>query len=153
MAGFTNTFEQRILEFLFVNGTTTGLLSAAPVGTYTPFNFFVGLFLTNPSTDETIVDTSGLEIPAAAGYTRAPVGSWSVSLDAPSGEVSVSNAVEVAFPEPLATWGVVNGFGLFTAQTPGTGELVLFDSLTYPITADRGAIIKFSVGNLKFVLD
>lgn len=138
MAGFSNTYETRILETVFLGADPT----AWQVGT--TGSFYVALFNTVPADD----GSAATEVSGNA-YSRAEIEVANLTVDSTAG--SVQNTVDVDFPIPSDTWGTIQGFGIYTQPTSGT--LVAFDSFDFPITGDVGAQIKFSPGNLKLILD
>ncbi len=84
---------------------------------------YVGLFTTNPSGP----GDAGIEV-SGGSYARQ-----AVTFGVPTNGVS-SNSGAVAFPTATASWGTVNGVGLFSADTGGT--LLYYGPLTTPKLID-----------------
>lgn len=94
-------------------------------------NVFIALFTTLPALDGsggTEVSTSG------TGYARVQVattpGEWSVN------GLEYSNTNEIVYGTPTATWGTINGAGIYDALTGG--NLLYVAALTTPKVVNDG---------------
>lgn len=112
-------------------------------------NSYLALSSTAPG-----ADGSGFTEPAATtGYARAVIGLQSQSatqvMDTPAGGVTQNKDI-IFFPEASASWGTLTHFGLFTAASGGT--LILYGTLSEPITVAANYVPLFRVGNFSLTL-
>jgi hypothetical protein len=94
-------------------------------------NVYIALFTTNPDLD----GTNGVEVlTAGTNYGRQTVavgsGTWDVST------LEYSNADDITYGVPDATWGTVVGAGIYDAAT--TGNLLYVAALTTPKVVNDG---------------
>lgn len=155
MAAMSDFLENKIVDFLF-RGQALGITGAsAAVGTG-PTNLYVGLFTTNPT------DTGGGVEVTGGSYTRVTIASslanWAgtqaaASTVASSGTTgTTSNNGAITFATPGASWGVINGFGIFDAVSGG--NLLIWGALTTPKTVNNGdAAPAFSAAALSIQID
>jgi hypothetical protein len=126
MANMSDYLETQLAQSLF--GTTD----------YTwPTNIYLALFTSVPT------DTGGTEV-SGGSYARVNItalGAWTIA----NGQAS--NAVAHAFPTPTATWGTIQGFGIYDAST--SGNLLIYGSLSVARTVSLGdGPPQFSAGSL-----
>lgn len=109
MAGFVDALEASILNLVMRN------VAYSP-----PANWFVGLSTTTPT------DAGGnFTEPVGNGYARVSTaipGDWSVP--AGTAPTQVSNANPVTFAQASGAWGLCTYFGLFTALSGGTPQII-----------------------------
>lgn len=116
----------------------------------TTSTLYIGLYTAAPS------DTGGGTELSGSGYARVSVTSslsnWagtqsSGSTTASSGTGgATSNNTAITFPEPTASWGQVQAFGVFDAST--AGNLLFHGSLTINKTINQGDTVTFPAGSL-----
>jgi hypothetical protein len=131
MAGFTQTWENNILNRVFRNQTVTF-----------PTTVYVALYTTNP-TDT----TEGTEV-SGGGYARQ-----AVTFGAPSGNPAViSNSANVDFPVATANWGTITGFAIHSAAS-GTGNMIIWGTLTTSKSISTDDQARFLTNALQIQLD
>lgn len=133
MAGWTSAEEQDVLEQWFAG-------TALP---RTPTH--IALFTTNPTSD---VDATGAVEATGGAYARDPYAknstNWGSSTAAdPS---TISNLVAVTFVQATASWGLIKGWGYYTAVTAGT--LLFWAALDTNKTVNNGDTAQFAIGAL-----
>lgn len=129
MAGLTDAAETLVLQWLFNQGTPTR-----------PSAVYVGLFTTTPTADD---GTGGTEV-SGGSYAREAI-TASVSGN------TMNPSADVTFTTATASWGTVNGFGLFDAVSGG--NLLAYDDVTTPKLVDNGDTAKFTAANLSVTMD
>lgn len=131
---FTYNASTSILNALTGKAQNVSLLS----------NCYLGLSSTAPEKD----GSNFTEPEASTGYARAVVGLANQAatqvMGTPS-EGSITNKDIIFFPEAGTSWGTLTHFGLFTAPTGGT--LILYGSLSTPITVAANYVPLFRAGN------
>lgn len=138
MGSFTDDVEKKVLDHL------TGKQAMATV------TAFVGLSIGDPLDDE-----SGLVEPIAMGYTRVETvpADWNAAIGgSPS---SVSNLLDIAFPQATGDWGTLTHFALFSAAT-GADKMLVHGALTSSKHIENGETAKFvggEPGSLVLTLD
>jgi len=128
MGSFSDDTERRILDH--VVGKTTFTMPTA----------YIGLSTADPLDDE-----SGLAEPSGMGYARVVTNAadWNAAIEgSPS---SISNALDITFPEASGDWGIITHFALFSAAT-GVDVMMAHGSLTSSKHIESGEIAKFSGG-------
>ena len=112
-------------------------------------NCYIALSTTSPNSD----GSNFTEPATASGYARSIIGLSGTSatqvMSAPASGAS-SNSSIIFFPEATSSWGTVTHFGLYTAATGGS--LVLYGTLTNPITVAANYVPLFRVGNFSLTL-
>ena len=112
-------------------------------------NCYIALSTTAPNAD----GTNFTEPLTSAGYARSIIGLSGTSatqvMSSPSGGAT-SNTSIIFFSEATASWGTVTHFGLYTSATGG--NLVLYGTLTNPITVAANYVPLFRVGNFSLTL-
>ena len=116
----------------------------------TTSTLYISLYTAAPS------DVGGGTELAGAGYARVAVTSslanWagtqaSGSTVGSSGTGGgTSNNIAITFPEPSASWGQVQAFGVHDAAT--SGELLFHGALTINKTINEGDTVTFPAGSL-----
>lgn len=105
MSNATNALEELIGNHLLRTATWSK-----------PTDIYVGLFTTMP--DE--AGSGGVEV-TGGSYARVQCGPGNSYWTGPTdGNGQYSNTDIIQFPEPSATWGVILGYGLFSAASSGT---------------------------------
>ena len=99
-----------------------------------PTNWFLALYLTNPTAADTGTEVSGVS------YARQPI-----IFSVPSGG-SVSNTTDIAYSFAGSTWGNVAYAAIRDASTGG--NLLLFGALVTPRYVNAGDVLKFLTGNV-----
>ena len=139
MAALSNTFENKIIDWLF-RGQALGINGASAAATDA---------------------SAGVEV-SGNSYARVAVSSglstWAGTQSAGSTAVSsgtngtTSNNLAVTFPTPTPSgWGTVTAFGVFDSASGGT--LLFYGSLTISKTLNAGDSVQFSAGTLTFQID
>lgn len=128
MAGFSNTFETRVLTWVFTASATTR-----------PSAWYVALSTTTPADDET-----GFTEPVGNNYARTTV-TLTVSGD------TASNASPVTFPEASGTWGTITYLGIYDASS--SGKLIAFGQLTVNKSIGNGDTAQFAASAITITLD
>lgn len=155
MAAFTDFFENKLWDWFF-RGQALGITGASAGAGSGPTTLYVGLFTTTP-TDS----SAGTEV-AGGSYARVSVAStlanWSGTQAAGSTTASTgtsgggSNNAAFTFPAPTATWGAINGIGIFDAATGG--NLLMWSPLVTPRTVNNGdSAPSFGAGQVSIQLD
>lgn len=112
-------------------------------------NCYLALSSTAPEKD----GSNFTEPAASTGYARAVVGLANQSATQVMGtptEGSITNKDIIFFPEASSSWGTLTHFGLYTAATGGT--LILYGSLSTPITVAANYVPLFRAGNFTLTL-
>jgi len=131
MGGFSNYWENKILDHIFGKGS------------YTPPNIHVAL-----STADPLDDGSGVSEPSGNGYARVETSAsdWSASSGG-----SVCNANNITFPTASGSWGTITHFALFDSATGG--NMLAFGALNQPKAIGGSDTGKFDAGALEIGLD
>ena len=131
MGGFSNYWENKILDHLFGKGS------------YTPPTIHVAL-----STADPLDDSSGMGEPSGNGYARAETSAsdWSTSSGG-----AVCNASNISFPTAGGSWGTITHFALFDSATGG--NMLAHGALDQPKVIGASDTGKFDAGDLEIGLD
>ena len=131
MGGFSNYWENNILDHIFGKGS------------YTPPTIHVAL-----STADPLDDNSGMAEPSGNGYTRVETSAsdWS---DSSGG--SVCNSNNISFPTASGSWGTMTHFALFDSATGG--NMLAHGALDQPKVIGGSDTGKFDAGALEIGLD
>lgn len=135
MAGFTDSYENLILNFLWNGGTLTRETT-----------LYFALFTTMPTAD---AGTGGTEV-SGNNYSRFTFTNNSTNFPAASGRVKANGTI-VSFAAPSGSWGTVLGWGLYNASTAGT--LVCFGTFTTSKAYTVGDLAEFPIGSLTLTLN
>ncbi len=145
MSAMSTYLENKLIDFIF-----RGDHYAAPANTY------IGLFTTIPSDISSGIEVSG------GSYSRVEIASnllnWCGTQDTNSVTKSsgisgtTSNNTPIIFPEPMANWGLIVGFGMFDEMVGG--NLLLYgELLKYKTVNDGDDAPSFPAGSLSIHLD
>ena len=124
---FSNTFETRVLTWVFTTGSATR-----------PTEWHVALYTVAPG------DTGGGTEVSGGGYARQSV-AFTVSGD------TASNTAALEYPTATAPYGTVTAVGVFDAATGG--NLIAYATLTTSKTIDTGDVLRLPAGDLDITLD
>jgi hypothetical protein len=124
---FSNTFETRVLTWVFTSGSATR-----------PTAWYVALFTTNPAEDASGTEVSG------GGYARQSA-TFTVSGN------TASNSGAIEYPTATAGYGTVSHVGVFDASSGG--NLIAYAALTTSKTIDTGDVLRIPAGDLDITLD
>lgn len=129
---FSNYLEQKLLDHVFRNVAYTP-----------PTTVYVALFNTLPAGD----GTGGTEVSGGA-YARQ-----AITLGAPTGgsPSSVASSALVQYPTATASWGTINGAGIYDAATGG--NLLEMGPLATPKTVGTGDAFAFPVSTYSISLN
>ena len=94
-------------------------------------------------------DASGIVEPSTSmGYARVSVGvnttNWSVASNG-----TLSNNVDLAFPEATNDWGTITYVAVFDSATGG--NMLYYEALTKSRIVQENATLMFKAGALKFI--
>jgi hypothetical protein len=131
MGGFSNYWENKILDHLFGKGS------------YTPPTIYVGLSTADPTDDG-----SGLDEPSGGGYTRVQTSAsdWNVASNG-----SLDNAGNITFAQASGNWGMITHFALFDAAT--AGNMLAHGALSQSKSISESDTVRFQAGDLQVSLD
>ena len=124
---FSNTFETRVLTWVFTSGSATR-----------PTAWYVALFTTNPAEDASGTEVSG------GGYARQSA-TFTVSGN------TASNGGAIEYPTATAGYGTVSHVGVFDASSGG--NLIAYAALTTSKTIDTGDVLRIPADDLDITLD
>lgn len=124
---FSNTFETRVLTWVFTSSSATR-----------PTAWYVALFTTNPAEDASGTEVSG------GGYARQSA-TFTVSGN------TASNSGAIEYPTATAGYGTVSHVGVFDASSGG--NLIAYAALTTSKTIETGDVLRIPAGDLDITLD
>jgi len=124
---FSNTFETRVLTWVFTNSSATR-----------PTAWFVALYTGAPN------DAGGGTEVSGGAYARQAV-TFSVSGD------TATNSGAIEYPTATAGYGTVTHVGIFDASTGG--NLIAYAALTASKAIDTGDVLRLPAGDLDVTLD
>lgn len=124
---FSNTFETRVLTWVFTNSSATR-----------PTAWFVALYTGAPN------DAGGGTEVSGGAYARQAV-TFSVSGD------TATNTGAIEYPTATAGYGTVTHVGIFDASTGG--NLIAYAALTASKTIETGDVLRLPAGDLDVTLD
>jgi hypothetical protein len=127
MAGYKNTTEENVLDFVLANESPTG-----------DGVFYLGLYNSDP-TDS----TTGSEV-TGGSYVRQPITLSRTNQ-------TLSNTNTITFPEATANWGTVVAFALSTAASGGTQ--IMYGSLSPSKTVVTGETLTIAIGQFTQTID
>ena len=131
MGGFSNYWENKILDHIFGKGS------------YTPPTIYVGLSTADPTDDG-----SGLVEPSGNGYARVQTSASDCNA-ASSG--SLDNAGDITFAQATGNWGTITHFALFDAAT--AGNMLAHGTLSQSKAIGESDTARFEAGDLDISLD
>ena len=131
MGGFSNYWENKILDHIFGKGS------------YTPPTIYVGLSTADP-TDE----GSGLAEPSGNGYARVQTSAsdWNAASNG-----SLDNASNITFAQATGIWGTITHFALFDTAT--AGNMLAYGALSQSKAIGVSDTARFEAGDLQISLD
>lgn len=124
---FSNTFENRVLTWVFTAGSATR-----------PTSWHVALFTSNPAEDGSGTEVSG------GGYARQSA-TFTVTGNA------ATNAAALEYAVATASYGTVTHVGVYDASTGG--NLIAYAALTSSKNIDTGDVLRIPTGDLDITLD
>jgi hypothetical protein len=104
-----------------------------------PTTVAVALFTSSP----TDTGTAGVEIHTSGGYARQSA-SFGPALTGSTGNIAT-----LTFGPASTNWGSVTHFALFDNSTSGSGNMLVWNSLTSPVTISSSDSLQFSSGTLQ----
>jgi hypothetical protein len=142
--------ESDIWKLIFQNITWAGVGDATGiVGSTVPGNLYVALHTADPGEtgNQTTSETAYTNY-ARVAVVRSAVG-WTLSGTAPT---QVANAAAVTFPQCGATGATLTHFSIGKAAS-GTGEIIVSQPLTAPLTISNLISPAFAAGTLTATLE
>ena len=124
---FSDTFETRVLTWVFTNSSATR-----------PTAWYVALFTSAPN------DAGGGTEVSGGAYARQAV-TFSVSGN------TATNSGAIEYPTATAGYGTVTHVGIFDASSGG--NLIAYAALTASKTIDTGDVLRLPAGDLDVTLD
>lgn len=124
---FSNTFENRVLTWVFTTGSATR-----------PTSWHVALFTSNPAEDGSGTEVSG------GDYARQSA-TFTVTGNA------ANNSAALEYPVATASYGTVTHVGVYDAST--SGNLIAYAALTSSKAIDTGDVLRIPAGDLDITLD
>lgn len=131
MAGLSDTFENRALDWLLVTGTPT-----RASGTW------LALYTATP-TDS----TAGTEVTNANAYART-----ALTFDA-AASGATQNALDVTFPTATGAWGTVTHWAVVDSATHGGGNIIIYGAFNASKTIASGDVFQVLDGELDITAD
>lgn len=128
MAGFTDYFENKIIDHMLRNQAFTP-----------PSQLYLGLFTVSPT------DSGGGTEVSGNGYQRV-----AITLSAASNG-QTSNTATIDFPQATGDWGTIVAAGIFDAVTGG--NLLMWTTISPQKTITSGDIFRIPAGNLTISVD
>ena len=125
---FSDTFETRVLTWVFTNGAATR-----------PTAWYLALFTTDPADD-----ASGTEVSTSGTAYARQSATFTVSGD------TASNSAAIEFPTATASYGTVSHVGVFDASTGG--NLIAHAALTTSKAIDTGDVFRIPTNDLDITL-
>jgi hypothetical protein len=131
MGGFSNYWENKILDHIFGKGS------------YTPPTIYVGLSTADPTDNG-----SGLAEPSGNAYARVQTSAsnWNTASNG-----SLDNGSDITFAQATGSWGTITHFALFDAAT--AGNMLAHGTLTQSKTIGDSDTARFQAGDLDISLD
>ena len=130
MGGFSDYWENKILDHIFGKGS------------YTSPTIYVGLSTVDPTDDG-----SGLAEPSGNGYARTQTSAsdWNAASNG-----SLDNASDITFAQATGSWGTITHFALFDAVT--AGNMLAHGVLSQSKTIGNSDTARFQAGDLDISL-
>ena len=126
---FSNTFETRVLTWVFTTDSATR-----------PTAWYMALFTSNPADD-----ASGTEVSTSGTAYARQSATFTISGD------TASNSAAIEFPTATASFGTVSHVGVFDASTGG--NLIAYAALTTSKAIDTGDVFRIPSGDFDVTLD
>lgn len=131
MAGLSDTYENRALDWLLVTGSPT-----RASGTW------LALYTAAP-TDS----TAGTEVANSGSYARQ-----AVTFDAASGGAT-ANAADVTWPTATGSWGTIVAVAVVDSATHGAGNVIAYGNLAANKTIGSGDVFEILAGSLDVTME
>jgi hypothetical protein len=132
MAGLSDTYENRALDWLLVTGTPT-----RASGTW------IALYTATP-TDT----TAGTEVANANAYQR-----MAVTFNAASAGAT-ANAATITWPTATGSWGAaLTHWAVVDSATWGAGTIIVYGALAGSVTMALGDVFEILAGDLDITAD
>jgi|SRR5215218_11261844 len=131
MAGLSDTYENRVLDWLTNTGTPT-----RPAGPW------LALYTATP-TDS----TAGTEVANANGYART-----AFTAAAAAGGAT-SNSATITFPTATGAWGTITHWAQVDSATHGAGNIVIYGAFTASKTIAASDVFEILAGELDYTAD
>ena len=134
MANFSDYLEQQLLGVTLLGSSFTAVTT------------------TYLSLATSLADDGGTftEVTTNLGYVRLPI-EWSAPTSGPTW--TVANSATVTFSPATTPWGTVTHFGVYDAETIGTGNLLYWGALDTPRAIGTNDVLEVTSGNLTVELD
>ena len=126
---FSNTFETRVLTWVFTTDSATR-----------PTAWYMALFTSNPADD-----ASGTEVRTTGTAYARQSATFTISGD------TASNSAAIEFPTATASFGTVSHVGVFDASTGG--NLIAYAALSTSKAIDTGDVFRIPSGDFDVTLD
>lgn len=104
-----------------------------------PDAYYIGLSTSAPNINGTNVS----EPSTSAGYARVEL----TTLSEPASGV-VTNAQAINFNESTASWGTITHFVIYDSPTVGSGNLLMYGTLSTPRSVEAATIMTIKEGYL-----
>jgi hypothetical protein len=131
MAGLSDTFENRVLDWVLVTGTPT-----RPSGTW------LALYTATP-TDS----TAGTEVTNANAYARQ-----AITFDA-AASGATQNAADITYPTATGSWGTITHWAVVDSATHGAGNIIIYGAFNASKTIASGDVFQVLDGELDLTAD
>lgn len=131
MAGLSDTYENRALDWLLVTGTPT-----RASGTW------LALYTATP-TDT----TAGTEVANASAYART-----AITFDA-AATGATQNATTVTFPTATGSWGTITHWAVVDSATHAGGNIIIYGAFTASKTIANGDVFEILDSELDITAD
>ena len=125
---FSDTFETRVLTWVFTNGAATR-----------PTSWHLALLTSDPADD-----ASGTEVSTSGTAYARQSAAFTVSGD------TASNSAAIEFPTATASFGTVSHVAVFDAAT--SGNMIAYAALTASKAIDTGDVFRVPSGDLDITL-
>ena len=126
---FSNTFETRVLTWVFTTDSATR-----------PTAWYMALFTSNPADD-----ASGTEVSTSGTAYARQSATFTISGD------TASNSAAIEFPTATASFGTVSHVGVFDASSGG--NLIAYAALSTSKAIDTGDVFRIPSGDFDVTLD
>ena len=109
-----------------------------------PATYYVALSTTTP-----VIGGTNFTEPStvATAYARVAIDNDKVTWGNAASS-SLTNLIEISFPESTASWGTVTYVGLYDNGTAGAGNLLYYGLLSPSRSVQTGTILYFGIGDI-----
>ena len=136
MSAMSDYLEAELLKHIFRTGSFTK-----------PTKLCIALCKSVPVDADTGALTNK-EIDNAGQYAREQLNPLDANWTAVGTNGLTDNAVEIAFEEATTEWGWVSGVAICDHEGYGSGNMLLYGSLTTPRKVEIGDVFRFAIGRL-----